>query len=210
MPYWPAFILGILLTAYWGRVLRLVYKVRRSTGRSAHFRPPEPLGRWLRVAWYPAVGAWVVYPYFVAFAHHLPKGLNLLYLNPALAWSATALAALALAGTMVCWKKMGKSWRMGIDPGEKTQLIVSGPYGYVRHPIYALSSVLMLASLAILPSALMVAVGTIHLLLLQWEARREEKYLVVHHGQGYAEYCRHVGRFVPRSLRAYEPRTPGL
>ena len=29
------------------------------------------------------------------------------------------IAALALAGSIVCWKRMGKSWRMGIDPGEK-------------------------------------------------------------------------------------------
>lgn len=204
MPYWPALIVGVILTAYWGRVLRLVYKIRRTTGKSANFTPPEPLGLLLRTLWYPAVGLWVVHPYLTAFHVKLPLALRPLFTQLAVAWMAALVAVAALAATLVCWKKMGKSWRMGINPDEKTQLIVSGPYAYVRHPIYALSSVLMLTTLAVIPSPLMLAAGVVHLLLLQWEARREEKYLVVHHGQAYAEYMRGVGRFIPRSLRAYE------
>ncbi len=98
---------------------------------------------------------------------------------------------------------MGKSWRMGIDPNEKTPLVVSGPYAYVRHPIYALSSVLMLATMLAIPSPLMIAVGITHLLLLQWEARREEQHLIRVHGQLYQNYFDSVGRFVPIHLHAY-------
>ena len=209
MPHWPALILGLFLTIYWARVVRLVYKVRRTTGRSANFTPPEPIGLLLRSIWYPAVGLWIIHPYLTAFQITLPRLFRPLLVQPLLAWAAVIIAALALAGTLVCWKKMGKSWRMGINPDEKTQLIVSGPYAYVRHPIYALSSTLMLASLLIIPSPAMLAAGLIHLLLLQWEARREEKYLLVHHGQAYADYCRAVGRFLPRSLRPYTPASAG-
>ena len=201
--YWPALIIGIVTTAYWGRVLRLVYKMRRQTGRAANFRPAERLGQWLRVIWYPAVVVWVVYPYFAFARRSLPAFANPLCKSEPLAWLAAAVAVAAFIATLICWKKMGKSWRMGIDPGEKTQLIVSGPYAYVRHPIYALSSALMLATLVIIPSPLMLAAGLAHLLLLQWEARREEKYLAVHHGQAYLDYCRKVGRFLPRSFAAY-------
>lgn len=204
MPYWPALILGVILAAYWARVLRLVYKIRRTTGRSANFTPPEPLGLALRTLWYPAVVLWVVHPFLTASGATLPRALVLLFDQPVLAWAALCIAGLAFAGTLVCWKKMGRSWRMGINPDEKTLLIVSGPYAYVRHPIYALSSVLMLASLAIIPSPLMLAAGVIHLLLLQWEAQREEKHLIAHHGAAYADYCRNVGRFVPWSLRPYQ------
>ncbi len=202
---WPALVFGIVLTTYWGRVLRLVYKIRRQTGRDANFRPPEQTGRWLRIIWYPAVATWVGYPYVAAFARHegLPMLFRPLALPAAVGWAAAAVGVLALWGTLICWKKMGKSWRMGINPDEKTQLIVSGPYAYVRHPIYALSSLLMLATMAAIPSPLMLVVGIIHLALLQWEARREERHLVVHHGPAYEEYCRRVGRFMPRSLQPY-------
>jgi protein-S-isoprenylcysteine O-methyltransferase Ste14 len=133
----------------------------------------------------------------------LPAALRPVFVNQAISWVAAAVGVAALWGTMLCWKRMGKSWRMGINPEEKTQLIVSGPYGYVRHPIYALSSVLMGATMAAMASPAMLVVGAIHLGLLQWEAVREEKHLVKQHGQGYVEYCRHVGRFVPKSLQPY-------
>jgi protein-S-isoprenylcysteine O-methyltransferase Ste14 len=205
VPYWPALVFGIVLTAYWGRVLRLVYKIRSRTGKDANFRPPERTGQWLRVIWYPAVVIWVGYPYVVAFtrAERLAAALRPVAWPGWLGWAAAAVGVAALMGTLACWKRMGKSWRMGINPDEKTQLIVSGPYAYVRHPIYALSSLLMLATIVAIPSPLMLVVGVIHLGLLQWEARREEKHLVLHHGQAHEEYCRRVGRFVPKSLAPF-------
>jgi protein-S-isoprenylcysteine O-methyltransferase Ste14 len=112
------------------------------------------------------------------------------------------VAATALGATLVCWKKMGKSWRMGIDPAEKTGLIVTGPYAYVRHPIYALSSLLMLASVACLPTPLMIALALVHLTFLWWEARREEHHLAAVHGADYDRYRASTGRFFPRFSRA--------
>jgi protein-S-isoprenylcysteine O-methyltransferase Ste14 len=101
----------------------------------------------------------------------------------------------------MCWNRMGKSWRMGIDPAEKTSLIVTGAYAHVRHPIYALSSALMLATVAADPAPLLMLVAAAHLLLLQLEARREERHLARVHGQPYLDYCATVGRFFPRGLR---------
>ncbi len=200
MPHLPALIVGILLVAYWGRVLRLVYKIRRTTGHSANFAPSEPLGLLLRVLWYPVVVIWILHPLISAFR---PRWIAPMFDVPAVSWIAVIPAVAAFVGTLVCWKRMGKSWRMGINPEEKTQLIVSGPYAYVRHPIYALSSLLMLSSVVIVPTWLMALVGLLHLTLLQWEASREERYLLQHHGRSYADYCRRVGRFVPRSFRPY-------
>ena len=87
---------------------------------------------------------------------------------------------------------------MGIDPGEKTELVITGPYAYVRHPIYALQSLLLLASFVAVPNVLMLVVMLVVMGLLQWEARREEQYLLRTHGAQYEQYLRRVGRFVPR------------
>jgi protein-S-isoprenylcysteine O-methyltransferase Ste14 len=193
---WPALCIGLVIGAYWARVIKLVMKARRRTGRDANFVPPEPLGRALRVIWYPIVGLWIAYPFFHAWR---PTGL--LYRLPIVRWIAVATAVLAFLATLVCWKKMGKSWRMGIDPNEKTQLVVSGPYAFVRHPIYALSSLLMIASVVAVPTAVMIVVGCIHLFFLQWEARREEQHLVRVHGESYAKYMTTVGRFIPKLRR---------
>ena len=147
---WPALCAGGIVGAYWARVLRLVVKARRATGRTANLVPPEPLGRLLRIVWYPTVVAWIAIPFYVAFfGAKAPAALRRFYYEPFSQWVGAAVAFAALGATLVCWKRMGTSWRMGIDPGEKTRLIVAGPYAYVRHPIYALSSLLMLATVLV-------------------------------------------------------------
>jgi protein-S-isoprenylcysteine O-methyltransferase Ste14 len=202
---WPALAIGLIVGFYWARVIKLVFKTRRDTGRAANFVPPEPLGRALRILWYPTVTAWICLPLIIFLIRRPPDGLRPLYTWPLIIWPAVAIALAALYGTLICWRKMGKSWRMGIDPGEKTQLVFTGAYAYVRHPIYALSSLLMLASVTAVPAPLMIVVAVIHLCFLQWEARREERYLVQLHGADYGSYLSHVGRFVPKAFRAYSP-----
>jgi protein-S-isoprenylcysteine O-methyltransferase Ste14 len=129
--------------------------------------------------------------------------LRPIYFLPSVQLLAVIIALLAFIATRICWKRMGKSWRMGIKPDERTMLIVSGPYAYVRHPIYALSSVLMLATVAAIPTPLFIATAMLHLLLLQWEAHREERHLSTIHGQQYDLYCKSVGRFLPRTRRGH-------
>jgi protein-S-isoprenylcysteine O-methyltransferase Ste14 len=196
-----ALCIGLIVGFYWARVLKLVYKTRKQTGRAANFLPPELLGRVLRILWYPTVVIWILQPLAVASGIMRAR-----FFHPILGVIGVLIALFALLATMICWKRMGTSWRMGIDPGEKTQLICTGPYAYVRHPIYTLSSLLMLASVIAVPTPLMIVVGLIHLIFLQWEARREEKYLLQTHGEEYGQYLRHVGRFCPRSLSPYQPR----
>ncbi|HMB96109.1 MAG TPA: hypothetical protein VKK61_08735, partial [Tepidisphaeraceae bacterium] len=63
---WSALCIGLIVAFYWARVLRLVYKARKQTGKSANFLPPEPIGRLLRILWYPTVVIWISQPLAVA------------------------------------------------------------------------------------------------------------------------------------------------
>ncbi len=205
---WPALCVGAIVAAYWWRVLRMAYKMRRKTGRAANFVPAEPLGKILRVIWQPIVLIWIAQPLAMGFGARSPGFLShrctgVLILR----WIAVAVAAVAFVLTRICWKKMGKSWRMGIDPNERTTLVVTGPYAYVRNPIYALSNVLMVATAVVVPAPLMLAAAAVHLLLLQWEVRREERHLSQIHGAEYDRYRAAVGRFFPRSFQGYVPRS---
>jgi len=193
----PSVLVGILLAIYWARVLHLAGKIRRSAGHTANIIPPGIFGCITRAVWFPIVALWIFLPLAVPFIRKPPKVFQPLFIYPTVAWLALAAALAAFVLTLICWKKMGNSWRMGIDPTEKTALIVTGPYAIIRHPIYTLSSLLMLATVAVMPSPLMILVALIHLILLQLEARREENYLTNLHGAAYANYCRQVSRFVP-------------
>src|SRR5258707_2861606 len=187
---WPALAVGVIVAAYWWRVLQTAVRMRRKTGQAANFVPTEPLGKMLRIIWQPIVWIWIIYPFIAAFLNHPPLLLRPLYFLPSVQLFAVIIALLAFIATRICWKRMGKSWRMGINPDERTILIVTGPYAYVRHPIYALSSVLMVATVVAVPTPLFIATGLIHLILLQWEAHREERYLSIIHGQQYDLYCK--------------------
>lgn len=200
---WLALATGLIVAAYWWRVLRMVRKSRKTAGHGANFVPPEPLGWALRTLWIPVVAMWVYHPFHTAFALKWPAVMLPLFHSVWASAAGTLVALAAFLATRVCWKRMGKSWRMGIDPNESTALIVTGPYSYVRHPIYALSSLMMLATIVVIASPVMTAAGAIHLIFLQWEARREEAHLTRVHGEMFKAYCSRVGRFFPLSTRAY-------
>jgi len=198
----PPFVAGCCLLVYWGAVVDKARRFGRKGGHGVNLIPGERAGRWLRVVWMPVVLAWCAQPWLSLLGHRISP-----WLQPAsgfaftvLGFAGALLCVLATVGTFVCWREMGKSWRLGIDPNEKTKLVFSGPYRFVRHPIYALSSVLVLGTLATTPTAAMLAIALLHLVLLQIEARREEKYLVAQHGRSYTDYQRQIGRFVPRRI----------
>jgi protein-S-isoprenylcysteine O-methyltransferase Ste14 len=209
-PYWPALAVCIIVAFYWGRVLHLAAKARRQDGHAAHFIPPEPLGRVLRLIWFPVVALWIAIPLLIGTAARLPPRIFFapIYLNYPVATIGVIITAAALAATLVCWKRMGRDWRMGIDPAERTRLIVTGPYAYVRHPIYALSQLMMLGTVIAVPAPAMTGLALLHILLLQWEARREEAHLLRVQGEQYSRYMGQVGRFLPRSRTPYVPTSP--
>lgn len=203
---WPALLMGLILLTYWIKVMLLVRATKKAAGHHANFIPEEKTGKVNRIIWIPVVGLWVFLP--------ILAGLRILsaywpfreqFYHPLLAWLALLIAFIAFVITWICWIKMGKSWRMGIDPNEKTQLILNGPYAYVRHPIYGLSQLMVLMTMLILPSPLMIVVGILHIVFMQWEVSREDIYLVTAHGEPYAKYQQHVGRFIPKSLKPYRP-----
>lgn len=201
----PAFVAGLVLALYWGRVLSMAWRAKRRTGRAAGLVPEERTGRTLRLLWFPVVGLWIASPLVLGLSARPPRVFAALVDWPVVAWVGAGVAVLSLALTAVCWRTMGKSWRMGIDPGSTTRLVTEGPYAYVRHPINALSTLLALASFVASPSIALAVVVPLHIALLQWEARREERFLLSRHGDAYARYAAATGRFLPRSFRPYAP-----
>jgi protein-S-isoprenylcysteine O-methyltransferase Ste14 len=108
---------------------------------------------------------------------------------------------LAIAGTVATLLSqfaMGDSWRIGVDPQERTALVTSGPFALVRNPIFAAMLPTALGLVLMVPSAVAI-VGLIALIAsLELQVRIvEEPYLRSVHGQSYADYAHRVGRFVP-------------
>ena len=93
---------------------------------------------------------------------------------------------------------MGESWRIGVDPDERTEMVTSGPFSVVRNPIFT-AMVPTALGLALLVPNVVAIVGFVALVVaLEIQVRLvEEPYLLKAHGKAYADYARRVGRFVP-------------
>ena len=116
------------------------------------------------------------------------------------------LALLGIAATLYAQLAMGKSWRIGVDPEGRTELVAGGPFALVRNPIY--SAVLLTAlGLALLVPTWVSFAGLVGVAVaLEVQVRLvEEPYMLRVHGDAYADYAARVGRFVPGVGRIGKP-----
>jgi protein-S-isoprenylcysteine O-methyltransferase Ste14 len=200
----PALALFVVVLAYWGRVAAMSWRIRRRTRTLAGVVPEQSLERLLWWFFVPVVALWIALPLLAAQraggAAALPEAVRE---GPwlALRWCAVVVAAGLLVATIRCWKRMGRHWKMAVTPGERQVLITDGPFARVRHPIYGYQILLMLASLAVVPTVPMLVVAGVHLVLMLTKARNEEAYLLGIHGDAYSAYMARTGRFFPKAQR---------
>ena len=177
------------------------WRVRRRTRRLAGVLPEQGLEKAMWYVWVPLVALWMALP-MVAANSHVPQLAVPAWAREGVYANVRGLAGivvvLALLATIECWKRMGRSWRMAVTPGEKTELVTTGLYRSIRHPIYALSILMMTATAVVLPTIPMIAVAVVHVTLMNLKARNEERHLLATHGESYAAYLAATGRFLPR------------
>lgn len=207
----PAIVLTATIWAYWFCVGAMAVRVRRRTRKLAGILPSQPLEQLMWLVWVPLVAAWMTLPWLAATRIGRPWGLPefaQLWPYAAPRWVAAAVGLACLVLSIQCWLRMGKSWRMAVTPGQKTELVTTGLYGRVRHPIYGLSILLMLCTVIVVPTPSVAMMAVVHIVLMLVKARNEERFLTGMHGNAYLQYCRRTGRFFPR-VRASEPEASG-
>jgi protein-S-isoprenylcysteine O-methyltransferase Ste14 len=125
--------------------------------------------------------------------------------GPALLIAGVALAALAAALVWRGQEDMAASWRIGVDPRERTELVTGGLFRFCRNPIYLGLQLALAAFCCLLPGSLSLGLLALGAVLLHAQARLEESYLLERHGRAYAEYSARVGRFLPFTGRRPAP-----
>jgi protein-S-isoprenylcysteine O-methyltransferase Ste14 len=121
------------------------------------------------------------------------------------------LAVCGIALTFAAQLAMGDSWRVGVDPEERTALVTDGPFRLVRNPIYSAMLPTVFGLVLMVPNPLSVAAIVVLFIGLELQVRLvEEPYLLEVHGNAYADYAAGVGRFVPGLglMAAGAPRPP--
>jgi protein-S-isoprenylcysteine O-methyltransferase Ste14 len=124
--------------------------------------------------------------------------LGLIARNSILANSPAAIAAQVLAGLLMVWARMTfgrRSFHASADPTEGG-LVTTGPYRYIRHPIYA--AILLFLAAAVL-SHLSLANISLALIASAAVALRivAEERLLVERYPDYAAYAARTKRIIP-------------
>jgi len=89
------------------------------------------------------------------------------------------------------------SWRVGVHRGEKTELIKTGIYAYIRNPYFLSFFIMYLGIFLVRPNLsivllLILLIALVHLLVI-----KEEKHLMAIHGKDYEKYKNSTGRYIP-------------
>jgi len=120
----------------------------------------------------------------------------------AIGWPRLLIAGLAAPfGVAVMWSAvahLGRQFRINAGLYADHELVRTGPYAVVRHPIYASMSLMLVATAALLTrwewavaSAALFVIGT------EIRVRTEDRLLASRFGERFAEYRREVAAYVP-------------
>jgi protein-S-isoprenylcysteine O-methyltransferase Ste14 len=108
------------------------------------------------------------------------------------------LALGGFAATLAAQTGMGESWRIGVDPGERTDLVTTGVFSHVRNPIFTAMVVAQLGVVLMVPTWVGVVALVALVVAVQLQVRAvEEPYLRAVHGDAYDAYRATTGRFLP-------------
>jgi protein-S-isoprenylcysteine O-methyltransferase Ste14 len=139
--------------------------------------------------------------YYLLFSDDLNLGfLNRRFITDA-HWNFALGTALAWSGiAFAIWARyhIAQFWSASVALRAGHQLIRSGPYTYIRHPIYTgiLTAVLGTALVVGRYRALVAFVAMLGGFI--WKSKREERLLASQFGPAFEEHRRRTGFFLPR------------
>ena len=113
-------------------------------------------------------------------------------------WLGVLLGILCVAGVYWLFSSIGS----GITPTSVTRkehaLVTSGPYRWVRHPLYTIGSSLFIAFGMMADNWFVAALGIAAFVAMAIRTPKEEANLIEKFGDEYREYMKHTGRFFPK------------
>jgi protein-S-isoprenylcysteine O-methyltransferase Ste14 len=93
---------------------------------------------------------------------------------------------------------LGENWSATVTLKAGHELISSGPYRYIRHPIYSGMLVAFVGTaLALGEYRALISVGIV-LVAFYTKAKKEERFLTQEFGEKFREHSRRTGMFLPK------------
>jgi protein-S-isoprenylcysteine O-methyltransferase Ste14 len=116
--------------------------------------------------------------------------------GPLLGLIAVVLCAFGIGLAIWARSHLGRNWGMPMARKESPELVISGPYASVRHPIYTGIFIAMLGS-AIGVSPFWLLPLVLFGIYFVYSARKEEKLMMAQFPEQYPQYMSRTKMFVP-------------
>lgn len=114
------------------------------------------------------------------------------------AWLGVLLTAAGVAVAFWARYHLGANWSGVVTLKENHELIRTGPYRTIRHPIYTGILLMMFGTAVALGEVRGLIALAVAWLSFYVKARHEESFLAQEFGPRFAEHSRHTGMFLPR------------
>ncbi|MBL7646510.1 MAG: isoprenylcysteine carboxylmethyltransferase family protein [Candidatus Hydrogenedentes bacterium] len=121
-------------------------------------------------------------------------------LSGPLRWLGLALMSLGAALHLWGARHLGRNLTVTISTIEGHQLVTTGPYRWIRHPLYTGGMLESLGACLLLASGIVGASALAFWILIVVRTPREEARLLETFGADYTRYAKQVGRFLPRRI----------
>lgn len=116
----------------------------------------------------------------------------------ALRWAGVVLALASAAGTVWIFRSLGNNVTRTVLAREGATLVTTGPYRYIRHPLYTNGALAFAALSLVTTSWWFLASVALAMVLLAIRTRQEEANLERRFGDAWRRYAAETGRFLPR------------
>jgi len=142
-----------------------------------------------------AVGMFTLFGFYIVSPTAIPWAF--VSIPDGLRWAGVVVAIVVLPFQYSVFKSLGLNLTPTAFPRENAHLVTTGPYRYVRHPLYLMGFV-GFSSLALISEVwiLGVLLGVLCLFLIK-RIPEEEKNLEEKFGQDYTDYKRKTKRLIP-------------
>lgn len=116
--------------------------------------------------------------------------------HPAVQLVGAGLLVATLVWVIVAQTQMGASWRVGVDPDERTTLVTRGIFARSRNPVFLGMRLSLLGLFLVTPNLVAALALLLAEVLMQVQVRIEERYLEDVHGAAFEAYRAQVPRWL--------------
>ncbi len=138
--------------------------------------------------------AWLIDPRWIRWAELPLPGF--------LRWTGALLLMLSVPLYAWVFHHLGLNLTDTVVVRHQATLIRTGPYRWMRHPLYGFGGLFVTGWMLVTANALVMVAGIAAAALIVARTRIEERFLIERFGDAYRDYMARTGRFFPRIGRS--------